>query len=102
MITHQCGNTFDYVLSLTDIDPADFVGWTLLCQMRNASGQLIDTIDAQWVDPATPIAIALFKLDTNGWKPGPATMNIRFTGPDDYARSLLEPIDWQLERDSFR
>lgn len=102
MITHQCGTTFDYMLSLTDVDPTDFVGWTLLCQMRNASGQLIDTIDATWNDPAVPIAVDIFKLDTSQWKPGPATLNIRFTGPDGYERSLLQPIYWQLERDSFR
>lgn len=102
MINHRCGNTFDYLLSLDDVGPTEFVGWSLLCQMRDNFGQLIDTIDASWVDPAAPTAIYLFKLETSNWKPGFASLNIRFTGPDGYDRSLLEPIKFNLERDSFK
>jgi hypothetical protein len=103
MMKHQCGNTFDYVLSLTGVEPTEFVGWNTRCQIRDSQGRLIDEIDSEWVNPAQPIALSLFKMDTTGWNPGFASLNVQFIRiVDGYTRSLEDPLEWELEKDSFR
>lgn len=102
MNKHPCGSTFDYVLSLTGIDPSDFLGWTTVCQLRNFNGALISEIESTWVDPAAPVALTLFKLDTSTWRPGAASLNVKFTSPSGYVRSLKDPVEWELEKDDFK
>jgi hypothetical protein len=102
MNKHSCGSTFDYVLSLEGVELTEFVGWTTLCNLRDFSGALIASIDSAWIDPAVPVALALMKLDTSTWRPGVATLNVKFTSPNGYVRTLKEPVNWELVKDDFR
>jgi len=98
MNQHTCGATFDYVLSLNGVEPTEFVNWTTECQMRDFSGKLLAIVESQWINPAAPVALALFEIDTSKWRPGVALMDVRFIGPDGYIRTLQEPIQWELTR----
>lgn len=90
------GASFDYVLSLDGIGPTDFVGWTTECYLRDFSGKLIATIPSQWVDPAVPVALELFEIDTSKWRLGTAVMDVHFTSPDGYVRTLEDKIQWEI------
>lgn len=90
--------SFDYILSLDGIGPTEFVGWTTECQLRDFNRKLIAIIPSAWVDPTIPVALELVQLDTSKWKPGVAILDVIFTGPEGYVRTLENPIQWELVR----
>lgn len=98
MNRHTCGATFDYVLHLNGVGDTEFVNWTTECQLRDFSGKLLAVVESQWVDPAAPVSLALFTLDTSKWRPGVAMLDVAFTGPDGYVRTLRDPVQWELTR----
>ncbi len=71
------GASFDLVLVLPDTTPVGtFVGFVPTCQVRDFSDRLVASVDAQWVDPETTMAIALQAADTSAWRIGQTVFDV--------------------------
>lgn len=74
---HKRGATFDLVLLLPDTTvPGSFIGFVPACQIRDFSDRLVASVEAQWVDPDTTMAIALHAADTSNWRIGQTVFDV--------------------------
>lgn len=84
------GATLDIAMRMPDGFPdGHLAGWVPTSQIRTTSGQLIATLDAQWVDPLTTRYLRLRHADTSDWPVVPAVFDIRLTSPAGYRMQSL-------------
>lgn len=101
--THKIGDSFTRLLKMPAQYPDGyFVGWTVLCQVRNDDYTLLATVTTEWFDPLTTRFLKLRVADTTEWTDGVKLMDVQFTRASDSEVMSTTTATFLVEKDVSR
>lgn len=76
---HKVGDSFTRLFPIpASFGDGYFTGWEVASEIRGEQGELIATVACEWLDVITTRNLKLRVIDTTGWKPGVAFIDIQF------------------------